>query len=344
MQVMARCRSQGLSVSVQDIIRSDSIPELATRVTFGQKKGLHKAENSQSFDLSPIQQVYFHSVGDNWSQFNQSVLLRLSTRLPSNDIRSAMHALIKAHSMLRARFERGPRGEWHQRITSDISGSYRFCIHNIAGTSQVQRPIENSQESLDIENGPICAVDLFNVPGMDSQLSIVVHHLVIDVVSWRIILQDLEDVLNGATLKQRNSLSFQAWCGLQSEQAQNDNPRAVLPTDEIPAANFKYWGMEGQPNLNGDIINDEIEIESQTTAHLLDICHGTLKADIVDTILAAIIMSFQQEFPDRDAPTIFNEGHGREPWDESLDLSSTVGWFTTLSPTYLPRVTNPSDG
>lgn len=336
MQVMARCRSQGLGVTVKSIIRSKSIAELATHVTLP-KKTSYTAEDEKPFSLSPIQQLYLDNVGSRWKQFNQSILLKLATEKSPDTISDAMNEVIKLHSMLRVRFRRSKNREWHQCITKDISRSLLFQNHDNISVAHMEPHIEKSQKSLDIENGPIVAVDMFSIAGMESRISISIHHLVIDVVSWRIILQDLEDILNGKSLKKKSSLSFQTWCQLQAENANQDHGETVIPVTDIPSADLDYWGMTHQTNLFGDVLTEESELNQQTTSQLLETCYGFLNADIVDVILASVFLSFRRQFVDRqDPPTIYNEGHGREPWDSSLDLSSTVGWFTTMSPVYVP--------
>lgn len=336
MQVMARCRSDNMGVTVQDIIRSKSISDLASHVRLAEQVS-YEGEDAHEFDLSPIQQLYFSCVGSKWQQFNQSVLLRPSRKISSEDVTRAFNAIIKAHSMLRARFRKDGMGNWKQRITTDVSGSYRFRARNVSTTARMKSCIEDSQKSLDIIKGPLVAVELFNAGTSDTQLFIAAHHLVIDVVSWRIILQDLEDLINVGTLKAQGSLPFQAWCRLQVENAQQQNALQVLPHKGVPVADLDYWGMMGKPNLYGDVVSEDIDFDSETTTMLLASCHQSLQTDAVDVLLASILQSFRHAFPARDsAPAIYNEGHGREPWDSKLDLSRTVGWFTTLCPVFLP--------
>lgn len=336
MQVMARCRSEGMGVTVQDIIRSKSISELASRVSLPEQIK-YEGEDAHEFELSPIQQLYFSCVGNNWKQFNQSVLLRSSRKISTEDILRAFNAVVKAHSMLRARFRKDGTDNWRQRITTDVSGSYRFRAHNFKSTARTKSCIEDSQKCLDIQKGPVVAVDSFDIGPSGTQLFVAAHHLVIDVVSWRIILQDLEDLINFGTMKAQGSLPFQAWCRLQIEDAQNQNAQQVLPQMEVPVADPGYWGMMDRPNVYGDVVSEDIELDIETTTMLLTNCHQSLQTDAVDVLLAAILRSFRHAFPSRETPpAIYNEGHGREPWDTKLDLSRTVGWFTTLCPIYLP--------
>lgn len=374
MQVMARCRSQGIGVTVQDIIASKSISELATKAKLSKgnvakkstapptpvatattptKKSeepkfeippVKRLEDGAPFELSPIQQVYLQNVGDQWRQFNQSMLMRLTEEIRPDDIILALNELVKAHGMLRARFEQSRVGSWEQWISGDIEGSYRFCAHNTR-SRQVESLIENSQKCLDIEHGPLIAFDLFNLPGQNSQLSIVGHHLIIDVVSWRIILQDLEDLLNGRSLDTENTLSFEEWVDLQVENAEEDNATRVLPVNDIPEADLDYWGMVNQPNTFGDIVDEKFELNARSTTQLLQSCRECLQTDPVSVLLASVLVSFRRGFSDRQSfPAIFNEGHGREPWDSSIDPTSTVGWFTTMSPVTLPSTADVTQG
>ncbi|EFQ97050.1 hypothetical protein MGYG_00094 [Nannizzia gypsea CBS 118893] len=330
MQVMARCRSQGITANVQDIMQSKSIMDLATRVKVSKSlataplKETKAVENGKPFRLSPIQQVYLDNAGDNWKQFNQSVLLKITNRKSNDAISRAMNQLMSLHPMLHARFQRNKNGEWRQHISSDLKGSLKFQTHSDARRGQMSSLIEQSQKALDIENGPLVAVDIFALPGSETQMSIAIHHLVIDVVSWRIVLQDLEDLLNGASIT-RQDLTFQSWCELQIQNAQEDSVQRVIPATAIPPADLSYWGMTGKSNTFGEVLTEEFEFEQSTTTHILDACQKQLGADLVDVLLATILLSFRQEFSDRRVPpAVFNEGHGREPWTPATTLRPSL--------------------
>ena len=339
MQVMARCRSEKLGVTVSDIIQSKSLTQLASRVTLPKEVTYHAEEIEKSFALSPIQQMYFECMGNHGSHFNQSVLFGVRFKTNIDRLRQAIIAVVKSHSMLRARFSRTEMQTWEQRISGDATGSYKFRVHNGDAIEQASSLIETSQRSLDIEDGPILAVDVFEAIGDAQQLlSLTAHHLVVDVVSWRIIVQDIEDFLAHGALKAHSSLPFQVWSQLQAEHAQQQIAKRVLQNDNVPAADFAYWGMFDQTNLHGDAVATTFELDAQTTVHLTSTCHEAFGADPADILMAALLTSFGTVFSDRDSlPAIYNEGHGREPWDSIIDLSETVGWFTSMCPVYLPR-------
>lgn len=191
--------------------------------------------------------------------------------------------------------------------------------------------IAESQSCLDPLNGPIFAADLFNLRTGGQVLFLVAHHLCVDMVSWRIVLSDLEELVLSGSLSDEKALSFQSWCVMQLDRANTHDTSLSLPfTPEQP--NLHYWGMQDLPNLYGDIKMESFTLNEDTTKFILDGCHNVFNTDTVDVLLASLIYSFCRTFPDRKVPTVYNEGHGREPWDAEIDLSRTVGWFTTMAP------------
>lgn len=338
MQLMAVCRSSNMAVSVGQIMKSKSIIELASCVTAVEDVVHDQEQENEYFDLSPIQKVYFECMGTDSTHFNQSMLLGTTRTITSRELSTALDAIIKTHSMLRARFSQ-VNGNWYQRITSDVTGAYNLRSHETVDQSHLSALTEESQQSLNIIEGPLLAADIFKVEETgDKIVSFVAHHLVVDVVSWNIILQDLEGLLSSATYSPAKPLSFQAWLSLQHEEAHKTALEHVFHDVPVPRQDLSYWGMQGVPNIHGDSITETMEITTDDSLLLLGPCHEALDTDVVDILLASLLESFRQTFSDRPtAPSIFNEGHGREPWDDKLDLSRTVGWFTTLCPVYLPE-------
>ena len=339
LQVASHCRAKGIGVSVQDIIRSSSISHLASRVILPENTHYADEEYDREFDLSPIQQLYFDWVGENVNHFNQSVAVKLIHRKTASEVSTAIERLALSHSMLRARFEKHEPSSWVQKLDRRTSQSCRFTHHSgSSSTDQIISTIEKTQSSLDIQNGPIFAADLFESHENSAQvLSLVIHHLSVDVVSWGILLEDLNELLvNGTTLHQP-SLSFQTWSRLQKDQVQSQSAKIVQPEDDTPVPDYAYWGMLGKPNVYGAVHSLDFSVDESTTGKLLGPCNRPLQTELIDILLGSLLYSFSRAFPDRKSlPAIFNEAHGREPWNSSIDLTRTVGWFTTISPVFLP--------
>jgi non-ribosomal peptide synthase protein (TIGR01720 family) len=192
-----------------------------------------------------------------------------------------------------------------------------------------------SQRCLNFQDGPVLAVDLIDVGSTDQYLFLVAHHLVIDLVSWRVILGDLEELLQTGKLSGIRPLPFQTWCRLQAEYSHETLVPAAALLSPSPPAPQDYWGSVGHQNSWGNTLGSEFILSEELTAALFGAANNALRTRPVEIFQAALWHAFVHAFPDRPPPTIFNEGHGREPWDPAIDLSRTVGWFTTVWPTYI---------
>ncbi|KAJ5091869.1 hypothetical protein NUU61_006739 [Penicillium alfredii] len=333
MAVISRARKQGLVVTLHDILQSRSVKELAQTASSKAPVTHREEKTGEGFGLSPVQKLYFRSstafMGA--ARFNQSITVRIARRVEGEVLRRAIKAVTSQHSMFRARFSKASDGTWQQKAAAEVDESYRFRVHSVSDTRAMVPKIAESQSCLDPMNGPIFAADLFNLRSGGQILFLVAHHLCVDMVSWRIILGDLEELIVSGSLSLEKALSFQGWCNMQLERTKTQDAAATLPfTPEQP--DLTYWGMQNMPNVYGDIRMESFALSEDVTKFILDGCHDVFRTDTVDILLSAIVHSFRRTFTDRNIPTIYNEGHGREPWDASIDLSRTVGWFTTMAP------------
>jgi amino acid adenylation domain-containing protein/non-ribosomal peptide synthase protein (TIGR01720 family) len=340
MQVKGQCSKKSINLSVQDILRSKSIVQLAQCATSVEHLAYREEMIEQNFSLSPIQHLYFRLPNQGQGHFNQSFFLRVTRTIHKKDLRSAIETIIQRHSMLSARFTRSSlSADWQQRITKERSSSYRLKAYQIAEAKQATHAIADSQTCLDVERGPLFAADLFDVDGQDQLLFMVAHHLVIDLVSWRIILEEIEDLLlhpEDEDSAVQKPVSFQTWCHMQLEDCQTTAVDKVLPVEDIPAGDASYWGMSQNPNTYGDVACEGFEVDKATTSMMLTECLDALHTEPVDILISALINSFALTFSDRSVPAIYNEGHGREPSAMSVDITRTVGWFTTMYPVHIP--------
>ena len=339
MTCMGQAKKRAIGLTVQEILRSKSLHQLATFAKAVNNPIDHHEVVDAPFGLSPIQQLHFQVRAEGEGHFNQSFLLRLTRKMLEKDLRHAIGTLVGRHSMLRARFSQNlAHGGWEQRVTQEVATSYRFRVHKISNKEQVKPVVADSQACLNAEHGPLLAVDLFDISGQEQLVSLIGHHLVIDLVSYRVILEDLEEILldpNTAATGAERSLPFQTWCRLQTEQCQSLSTEKVLPVENVPAANFAYWGMEGKANTYGDVACEGFEIDAALTSLILTESHGSLRTETVDILLSALLHSFGQAFTDRCVPAVYNEGHGREPFDSTIDITRTVGWFTVIYPVFV---------
>lgn len=218
----------------------------------------------------------------------------------------------------------------------DVSSSYQYRVHYLNSTREAPALVADTQASLHIERGPVFAADFFDVRGEGQTIFLAAHHLCIDMVSWRIILQDLQEFLEVGSLGVEKPLSFQAWCSMQAEHTQRMDLDNLLPFHVAPT-DLSYWGMDGQPNTYSQAESESFTVNDSLTKLALGDCHRALNTEPVDLFLSTVVHSFARTFADRAAPTLYNENHGREAaWNSTIDLSRTVGWFTTICPLVVP--------
>ncbi|KAL4766170.1 nonribosomal peptide synthase Pes1 [Aspergillus foveolatus] len=333
MAVVSKARKRGLNLPLNRILQAKSIEELAVSCGTKPLPTKNVKESGSLFPLSPIQQLFFRSASvlpKASGRLNQSITVRLARRTEPNVLEDAVRAVVQKHAMFRARFSKSSDGTWWQRITDEVDSSYKFCTHPVKNAGNMSSIIADTQSSLDIQRGPVIAADLLDKKG-EQILFLVASHVCVDVVSWRIVLQELEEFVDTGSIPSDVPLSFQSWCNVQFEESKRFNKSIEIPCQQ---ADLNYWGMSRAPNNYGHVKMDSFALDKQATAFISGHFHEILRTETMEVLLAAVMCSFNRVFPDRDAPTIYNEGHGREPWNYS-DPSGTIGWFTTLSPLHV---------
>ena len=332
MRLVSRCRRANVLLTVDETLRSTSLHQLAKRAKRGTAPmTIPTATEGTDFNLAPIQRMFFDLVPHGENHFNQSFILRLKTTIKSARLCSALEVVVRRHGMLRAAFHQSDEGAWKQSVSTDGRSSTYFQSHSVSSIEEARAEIQQLQSTLDIRKGPVFRADMFQMQS-GQVLSLIAHHLLIDLVSWRVILQDLQECLDTGVLPSAMPLSFQDWCVRQEQYASEHlHPDTAYPLslEDVPE---DFWGMDGKTNTYLDRSQLGITLDEPTTRLLLRDCHIDSRTDAVDVFLTALLHSFSDIFPDYNSPIVFNEGHGRETWDPEIDSSQTVGWFTTLYP------------
>lgn len=346
MLVVAQARNGPLKlvVTVDDILRLRTIHAIAAQALKNSVKDtlqLPPGAPDTPFPLSPIQRLFFDTNPGGQNQFSHSLLLRLGHRIKPCQLRDAMEKLVATHSILRARFVQRTDGQWEEFITKYTQGSAAYRSHDLADKILLDTVMARSLKSLDITRGPLFSTDLITAGTTQEQwVFIVAHHLVVDLVSWTVLLRDLESLLRGEAVL-APSVSFQQWATLLAKHGKQQlSP--LQSANQITNSAFdldleSFWGVSS--GINGSYSNTlgltremVVTIPPSTTGSLLGHANQAFGTQPVELLHAALVSSFHETFPDRAPPTVFLEGHGREPWDTAIDLARTVGWFTTLVP------------
>jgi len=265
-------------------------------------------------------------------------------------IEKAMRHLLAHHDALRLRFVGGgdSQGEWIQ--TNSAPGGpeplIRIDLSSLPAAAQpgaIEAHIAELQSSLDISHGPLLKVAHFDL-GADKpgRLFIVVHHLAIDGVSWRMLLEDLETVYRQLNREEpvrmpAKTTAFRQWSERLSEYAQSEELRGELTHwATISSASITRIPVDSSDGLNtaGSTRTVEASLGAEETHALLHDLPKTFRTQVNDVLLTSLAEAFAPWTGSRSL-LIDLEGHGREALFEDLDVSRTVGWFTTIYPVLL---------
>lgn len=335
MQLSALARASIGNISTSEILQQKTVSRLASillsRVGSSSVSQVATVDHLQRpFNLSPIQHLYSQLEPEPGQCFDQYFFLQLRSTVSLKVLSRAIEAVVSRHSMLRARFERSSSGQWTQRITNDVSGSIHIGQIDSSNLCQKElaKRIRQSRDLINIEEGPLTSALLLDRE--DSQhLFIAIHHFVIDLVSWRILLKEIEDTIQiGKTDLPPPQMPFQAWVTAQERHATTNLVNHIT----VPPNALEYWKVSAVENVEGATLTQQFSIDQDTSNAILGSCNDTFGTRPADLMISALKYSFIASFSDRTGPSVFTEGHGRETWDEAFDISRTVGWFTAMYP------------
>ncbi|OJJ07311.1 hypothetical protein ASPVEDRAFT_76237 [Aspergillus versicolor CBS 583.65] len=239
-------------------------------------------------------------------------------------------------------FSASPSGPSYRAMPAQgRHGETTYRSHDIADKFLLDTVMARSLKSLDITRGPLFSTDLITAGTTQEQwVFIVAHHLVVDLVSWTVLLRDPESLLRREAVL-APSVSFQQWASLLAKHGK-EQLSPLQSAKQITNSAFDldlefFWGVSS--GINGSYSSTlgltremVLTIPPSTTGSLLGHANQAFGTQPVELLHAALVSSFHETFPDRAPPTVFLEGHGREPWDTAIGLARTVGWFTTLVP------------
>lgn len=347
-QIVARATQRGLKLRVREMFQHQTVAELARVVEHAaQRKGPEPAAITGAFALSPIQRQFFELEPPNVHYFNQAVMLE--TDLPFHSVDTLTASLVAHHDALRLRFTRAADG-WTQhyadrethRLTSWIDLS---AIPQADRARELARHAHALQASLHITRGPLLRAAFFTFGDGRPRLLIVIHHLAIDGVSWRILLEDLER--GWSQLGQQVSPRLPAKTASFREHV--DALAAYAASDAV-RQETAYWLDDRRrtiaPLPAGPLLADPHSATSDTSARTLSMAVDAddtqrLLRDVprnyrvrVQEVLLAALVRGLSEWSGQSRMLIEIEGHGREDAID-LDVSRTVGWFTTSYPLLL---------
>jgi non-ribosomal peptide synthase protein (TIGR01720 family) len=345
-QVVAKARQAGLKLAPTQLFQHQTIAELAAVI--GNESVAPMAQPVQStsdIPLTPIQHWFFEQQFAEPHHWNQALLVE-TPGLDLKHLQRAAQALAQHHDALRLTFAKHA-GQVQQRVQGEVAhvGIERIDLRDMPSrdvASAIQHHAAALQASLNPEAGPLMRLGYFDLgQGRASRLLIVIHHLAVDGASWQTILEDLE----AAYLQSQRSqpiqfppatTAFGLWAQRISTHAQSAPVqrelnfwRKHLATD-APDLPLDSEGVNDEASTR-EIVVELSERETNALLRELPAMHDIR----INEALAAAVMRALSEWTESDAQLIGVEGHGREGIAEGLDLSRSVGWFTSFYPAAL---------
>ena len=344
-QVVARARQAGLRLTPRLLFQHQTIEQLAAVAVEIDNRG-EMAAVTGPVPLTPIQRLFFERELPEPHHFNQALLLEVRRALAPPLLEQALGALAEHHDALRLRFA-FREGSWQQANT-EIKPMRPLLRIDLAAAPAERRAAAleaaaaQVQGAFDLEEGPLLRAALFTGgAGWPDRLLLVAHHLVVDGVSWRILLEDLqiayESLERGETpqLPPRTS-SFKQWA--EQLVAFARSPEAVAELDVwLDAARGEVRPLP--VDLPGSLPTEStaasviVSLEAEETQALLREVPAAYRTQINDVLLAALAAALAR-WTGSGLLLVDLEGHGREEISD-LDLSRTVGWFTSVYPVLL---------
>ena len=345
--IIAKAKQAGLQLTPRQIFKHQTIAELAA---VARTTGTRKAEQGSvtgSLPLTPIQHWFFAKNLPEVHHYNQAFLLEGPPTFDSTLLQQALQQILVHHDALRLRFTKSEAG-WQQfNALPDEAVPFSQVDLSALPPNQQTEAIETTsaqlQASLNLQSGPLVRVALFHLGDYKpSRLLLVIHHLAVDGVSWRILLEDLQTAYQqleeGCSIQlPAKTTSFKHWAFKLTEYAGSSVARKErtywqslsrtqitrLPLDCSEGDNTEASARTVSVSLNVE--------ETRALLQKVPKAYGTQINDVLLTALVQVLAAWSRS----NSVLVELEGHGREEILSDVDLSRTVGWFTTRFPVLL---------
>ncbi|PSL53321.1 non-ribosomal peptide synthase protein (TIGR01720 family)/amino acid adenylation domain-containing protein [Saccharothrix carnea] len=335
-QVVSRCRQAGLDISAKDVFTHQTVGELATVVGTRAPAESARPVITGPAPLTPIQRWFFGTRPDGPHDLTMSVLLELAEDVDVTALARAVDTVVVHHDSLRLRFRDG-RQEVASAEPHDVFGTHDLSALSAGERHhEMERVATEARGSLDIAEGPLVRVVLFTggATGLP-RLFITAHHLVVDGVSWRILLGDLEAAYRGEDPEPVGT-AFTQWAHLLTEHVRDGGLDDDLPfwSALTDSEDLDLPVDDHGPNTVGSTRSVTVRLGRDDTDALLHRVPDVYRTQANDVLLAALGRVLTR-WTGRGRACVTMEGHGREDVLRGVDLSRTVGWFTSQFPVVL---------
>lgn len=344
-QVVARANRAGLSLTSEHLFQHRTLADLAAAAGTARAASAEQGLVTGPVPLTPIQHWFFEQPLREPHHWHHALWLELPSAVEMAVLEEALRRVILHHDALRLRFTRDATG-WRQfHGPAEHAQPVQYVDLSALAEHEQQGLLRQSAAELasgtDLTRGPLFQAMRFGLGGArPDRLLIVVHHLVVDPISWGILLEDLEAAMahpghgNGPGLPPKTT-AFRAWAEALAARSGSEALRAErafwldLPRD-LPRLPVDLAGVFTEQSAEAVSVSLDAE-ETRSLLHDAPAAYGTNAEEI---LLTALVQAFSGWTGDT-RMLVGLERHGREAVVEGMDLSRTVGWLTSFFPVVL---------
>ena len=347
LQIIAKARDLGIYFTPRDLFNHPQIVALAPHVKkSATKQAISLIPVGGEIPLTPVQQWFFQQSLVKPEHWNQAVLLDLKQDFDVADLRTALVQIAQNHEATKLRFRKTANG-WTQYIGDD-GNILTFDVVDLRAirigelSENLQAIASQFQAQLDLEHGSLFRAVYFQTEAnTPNKLLLIIHHLIVDGVSWRVILQDFATALQ--TGETANSTSFAQWATQLHLASNNSDWEKDLDFWKMQQVSNPALPLDFPERLEENIEDSAAQIEcnfsrSETESLLYEL--PRTRNSRIQEVLLTVLLEAVTDWTKQSEIMIALESHGRESDFTQLDVFNSVGWFTSLFPLKLERKTD----
>ena len=345
-RIVSYMRTQGYIVTVKEIMNRYTISEIASVTVKNEINQYNQGEANGTAKPTPIISTFIEMEMADKPDFCQDICLK-ADGCTQDQVRKTLHALTVHHDILRAVFKNGQL----EILPVGVGKECEFTALDLTGRNDWQAEMEQTGRrlgsSFDTAHGPLVKAALFKTDD-GGYIHLFIHHLVVDGVSWRIIIDDFTEILK--QIQEQKDICIPDKTASYIEWTEKINE---YKNTEQFRSRSDYWHKLLSSNPDGAFLPDEggagsgygiqtIELDSTISELLKYKAVKMFHTGVNEIILGALCMTIHK-VTGQDQAFVMLEGHGREEIHEEIDISRTVGWFTTLYPVLFECSANVTD-
>ena len=335
-RIVSEIREQGYELTVRTIMKEKTVRRMAAQL---KKIDIIKYPQNQitgTFSYLPAQKKLIETNKSTINHYNQSLFLEFNGQVNVEILYKTLNVIVKHHDALRTIINDDKQiiQEYKSDEMFDLKVMDTNMVDNVKEYIECQ--CNKIQNSIDVISGPLVKVGVFK-GSFNDYIFFCIHHLVVDGVSWRIIIEDFISIYN--TLKKggiprlpQKTASIENWITfmesyVKSEKGRKEHEYWTNINAQIPACLLEIKNIDS----NSKAITKHIVIDSKYTSCLLNEANRAYGTDIQDILLSALAFSVNKSTGKKQLAVVL-EGHGRNDFDGKIDIGRTVGFFTSMYP------------